>query len=161
MIGLRLRAPVFARALALLVLIAGVVFVSISYYRMRNNKPFRMRSEAAELSKQVVAVVEGYERRITKGDRLHILLRAARDITYSDGHHELEDVHLEVYPETGDRPDKISARRTISNEGNTLISFTGDVNIETRDRLMPNRSDRLRFSQRSGRGFGAARVRAR
>ncbi|HKQ52873.1 MAG TPA: hypothetical protein VJT74_10925, partial [Pyrinomonadaceae bacterium] len=49
----RARLPVVARVLALLALVAGLVYVGISYYRNRNNEPFRMRGEAPELSKQV------------------------------------------------------------------------------------------------------------
>ncbi|HVF42923.1 MAG TPA: LptA/OstA family protein, partial [Pyrinomonadaceae bacterium] len=49
--------------------------------------------------------------------------------------HQLENVHLEVYPDQGDRPDKISARQTLTNEDNTQFLFTGDVQIETRDSL--------------------------
>ncbi len=70
-----------------------------------------------------------------KGDRLWVMLKADRDIKYSDGHHQLENVYLEVYPDQGDRPDKISARQTLTNEDNTQFLFTGDVQIETRDNL--------------------------
>ncbi|HVF50635.1 MAG TPA: LPS export ABC transporter periplasmic protein LptC [Pyrinomonadaceae bacterium] len=134
-IGLRAGLPAFARVLALVALVAGLVFVGVSYYRLRNNKPFRLRSGAAELSKEVVGIIENYEQRVTDGNRLKLLLRSTRAITFSDGHRELENVHLEVYPETGDRPDKISSQRTITNEDNSLITFTGAVDIETRDRL--------------------------
>src|SRR5215210_3806148 len=105
-VGLRARLPLVARALALFVLIAGIIFVGISYYRLRNNEPFRMRGETPELSKTVTSVVEGYERRVTEGERLRLYVKAARDITYSDGHHELEEVHLEIYPPAGDKPDQ-------------------------------------------------------
>ncbi|HEX8473451.1 MAG TPA: LPS export ABC transporter periplasmic protein LptC [Pyrinomonadaceae bacterium] len=135
MIGWRTQLPVVGRVLAMAVLVAGIVFVGVSYYRHRNNKPFRLRGEAAQLSTEVVGVIENYERRVTKGDRLHILLRASREVRFSDGHHELENVHLEVYPDVGDHPDKITSQRTITNEDNSLISFNGDVNIETRDHL--------------------------
>ncbi|HEV2914329.1 MAG TPA: LPS export ABC transporter periplasmic protein LptC, partial [Pyrinomonadaceae bacterium] len=134
-VGWRARMPLVTRAVALFVIVAGIIFVGISYYRLRNNEPFRLRSEAPELSKQVTSVVEGYERRVTEGDRLRFLLRAARDITYADNHHELEDVHLEVYPPTGDKPDQITARRSIYDPEKGVVSFNGDVNIETRDQL--------------------------
>ncbi len=124
-IGLRAAAPKFGRVLALIAIFAGIVLVGVSYYRNRNNKVFRLLQRPAQLSTEVRGIVEGYERQITKGGRPHILLRASREITYTDGHHELEDVHLEVYPETGDRPNTITARRTISNEDNSLIAFTG------------------------------------
>ena len=91
---MRARAPLVARALAILILTAAVAFIAISYYRLRNNKPFRMRSEAPELSKEITGITEGYEQRVTKDDRLYLLLKASRDITYSDGHHELETVSV-------------------------------------------------------------------
>src|SRR5215210_9092925 len=131
----RARLPWITRVLALFVIVAGIIFVGISYYRSRNNKPFVMIPGAPELSKQVTSVVEGYERRVTEGDRLRILLRAARDITYADNHHELEDVHLEVYPPEGSKPDQITARRSIYDPEKGIISFKGDVNLETRDSL--------------------------
>ncbi|HEY0079918.1 MAG TPA: LPS export ABC transporter periplasmic protein LptC [Pyrinomonadaceae bacterium] len=134
-IGLRAGLPAIGRWVALVVLVAGFVFVGVSYYRSRNNKAFRMHPRAAELSKEVVGIVENYERRVMKGDRLQLLLRASRDVTFSDGHHELEDVHLEVYPENGDVPNKIDAQRTISNADNSQISFMGNVRVETRDHL--------------------------
>ncbi|HEX8118877.1 MAG TPA: LptA/OstA family protein, partial [Pyrinomonadaceae bacterium] len=67
--------------------------------------------------------------------RLWVMLKADRDVKYSDGHHQLENVYLEVYPDQGDRPDKISARQTLTDEENTQFLFTGDVQIETRDSL--------------------------
>src|SRR3990172_3018771 len=97
-IGLRARVPLFARVVAVILLAAGLIFVGISYYRLRNNKPFRLKSETPELSKEITGIIEGYEQRVTKGDRLYLLLKASRDITYSDGHHELENVSLNVYP---------------------------------------------------------------
>nr|MBA3768575.1 LPS export ABC transporter periplasmic protein LptC [Acidobacteriota bacterium] len=134
-LGWRARLPWITRVLAMAVVVAGIIFVGISYYRLRNNKPFVMIPGAPELSKQVTSVVEGYERRVMEGDRLRLLLRAARDITFADNHHELEDVHLEVYPLVGDKPDQITARRSIYDPEKGIISFAGDVNIETRDSL--------------------------
>src|SRR5918911_3841521 len=147
-VGLRARLPVVMRALALLILVAGIIFVGISYYRLRNNEPFRMWGKAPELSTKVVSVVEGYERRVTEGDRLRLLVKASRDITFDDGHHELEDVHLEAYPAEGDKPDQISARRSIYDEQQGLISFMGDVNIETRDALSA-KTEAIVYNQKS------------
>ncbi|HYG78875.1 MAG TPA: LPS export ABC transporter periplasmic protein LptC, partial [Pyrinomonadaceae bacterium] len=136
MIGLRAFAPKAVRVVALVLLAAGVGAVVISYLRLKDRPVFRLRSGPAQLSKEVVGVIDNFERREMKGDRLHVLLRATRDVAFSDGHHELENVHLEVYPEEGEHPDKIVARRTISNEDNTQFLFTGEVVIETRDRLV-------------------------
>jgi LPS export ABC transporter protein LptC len=168
-VGLRARLPLVTRVLALLILVAGIIFVAISYYRLRNNEPFRMKGETPELSKTVTSVVEGYERRVTEGERLRLYVKAARDITYSDGHHELEEVHLEIYPPVGDKPDQITAHRAIylpeateQNKGsvapdastatpasaNARIIFNGNVNIETRDALKV-KTEKLLYDQKA------------
>jgi LPS export ABC transporter protein LptC len=150
-IGWRARLPVVARVLALFVIVAGLIYVGISYYRNRNHVPFRMRGEAPELSKQVTSVIEGYERRVMDGERLRLLVRAARDITFSDNHHELEEVHLEVYPEKGEKPDQITAHRAIylpdeRDSSKARVWFTGDVNIETRDALTA-KTEKIAYDQ--------------
>ncbi|HKC65973.1 MAG TPA: LPS export ABC transporter periplasmic protein LptC, partial [Pyrinomonadaceae bacterium] len=150
-IGWRTRLPIIVRVLALVALVAGIIYVGISYYRNRNNEPFRMRGEAPELSNQVTGILEGYERRVMDGERLRILVRADRDITFSDNHHELEEVHLEIYPATGDKPDQITAHRAIYLPGGTdskdaRIWFAGDVQIETRDALKA-KTEKIEYDQ--------------
>ncbi len=135
---MRARAPLVVRAAALLVLIAALVFVAISYYRLRNNTPFRLKSETPELSKEITGIIEGYEQRMMKGDRLYLWIRAARDITFSDGHHELDQVNLSVYPSVGDKPDQISANKAIYDQANSILTFQGSVKIETKDALKVN-----------------------
>src|SRR3712207_5958419 len=120
-IGLRAFAPKAVRVAALVLLVAGVGAVVVSYLRLKDRPVFRLRSGPAQLSKEVVGVTDNFERREKKADRLYVLLRASRDVAFSDGHHELENVHLEVYPVQGEHPDKIVARRTISNEDNTQL----------------------------------------
>lgn len=130
-----IRMPKIARYLSVIVLIAGLLFVGISYYRSRKNRPFRLHPGSPQLSTQVVGILEGYERRETKGDREWLLLRAARDITYSDGHHELENSYLEVYRKDSDKPDTIKASRSITDDQNNRIWFYGNVNMQTHDGL--------------------------
>src|SRR6266581_5111071 len=134
-VDLRARVPAIARGLALLLLIGGAIFVGVSYYKMRNNTPFRLKSEAPALSKEITGIIDGYERRITKNDRLYLWLRAARDITYADGHHELETVNLQVFPPSGDKPDQITADRSLYDDKTGLIQFNGNVQVETHDAL--------------------------
>ena len=134
-IGLRARAPLVARATALLILVAALIFVAVSYYRLRNNKPFRLKSETPELSKEVVGITQGYEQRLMKDGRLYLWVKAARDVTFSDGHHELDQVGLSVYPPVGDKPDQISANKAIYDQKNSTITFLGSVKVETKDAL--------------------------
>lgn len=147
-VGLRARAPVVVRVGALLILVAAIVFVAISYYRLRNNKPFRLKSEAPELSKEIKGIIEGYEQRVMKEGRLYLWLRASRDITFSDDHHELEQVNLAVYPPVGDKPDQISANKAIYDPKSSVITFLGNVKVETRDALKVN-TESISYDQNS------------
>lgn len=134
-VDLRARVPAIARGLALFLLVGGAIFVGVSYYKMRNNQPFRLKSENPALSKEITGIINGYEQRITRNDRLYLWLRAARDVTYADGHHELEQVNLQVFPATGDKPDQIVSDRSIYDQKNGQLQFSGNVQIETHDAL--------------------------
>jgi LPS export ABC transporter protein LptC len=147
-VDLRARVPAIARGLALLLFIAGGIFVGVSYYKMRNNVPFRLKSEAPALSKEITGIINGYERRITKDDRLYLWLRAARDVSYADGHHELESVNLQVFPPEGDKPDQIISDRAIYDEKSGSGQFTGNVRIETHEALKV-KTDSLIYHQDS------------
>src|ERR1700752_1341333 len=134
-VDLRARVPAIARALALVLLVGGTIFLGVSYYKMRNNTRFVMRGENPALSKEITGIINGYEQRITKNDRLYLWLRAARDVTYADGHHELEQVNLQVFPPQGDKPDQITSDRAIYDEKQGEGQFTGNVQIETHEAL--------------------------
>jgi len=147
-VDLRARVPAIARGLALLLFVAGGIFVGVSYYKMRNNVPFRLKSEAPALSKEITGIINGYERRITKDDRLYLWLRAARDVSYADGHHELESVNLQIFPPASDKPDQIVSDRAIYDEKSGSGQFTGNVQIETHDSLKV-KTDSLIYHQDS------------
>lgn len=148
-IGLRAKVPVITRIVAFALLATGIAVVGVSYYKLRNVEKFKARPDKPELSKQVTAVVEGYEQRVTKNDRLYLLVKASRDITFSDGHHELENVSMAVYPPEGETPDQISATRAIYQPETNVLSFVGNVKIETKDKLKVN-TEALSFDQNSG-----------
>ena len=102
-LGLRARVPMITRLVAFALLVSGIALVAVSYYKLRNTEKFKPRSEKAELSKQVTGVVEGYEQRVTKNDRLYLLVKASRFVTFSDSHHELENINMAVYPPEGEK----------------------------------------------------------
>jgi lipopolysaccharide export system protein LptA len=147
-VDLRARFPAIARGLALFLFFGGAIFVGVSYYKMRNNVPFRLKSEKPALSKEIKGIINGYERRITKDNRLYLWLRAARDISYEDGHHELEQVNLQVFPPTGDKPDQIISDRAIYDETSGSGQFNGNVQIETHESLKV-KTDSLIYHQDS------------
>jgi len=148
-LGLRAKVPVITRIVAFTLLVSGIAVVAISYYRLRNTPKFRATSGEPELSKEVTGVVEGYEQRVTKNDRLYLLVKASRDVTFSDGHHELENINMAVYPPEGETPDQISASRGIYQPDKNILSFIGNVKIETKEKLKVS-TDSLFFDQNSG-----------
>ena len=148
-LGLRAKVPVITRIVAFTLLVSGLTVVGISYYKLRNTEKFRAKSEKPELSKEVKGVVEGYERRVTKNDRLWLLVKASRDVTFSDDHHELENVNMAVYPPEGETPDQISASRAIYQPTTEIISFVGNVGIETKEKLKVS-TEEIHFDQNTG-----------
>src|SRR4030095_32623 len=92
-------------------------------------------SESPALSKEITGIINGYEQRITKNDRLYLWLRAARDVTYADGHHELEQINAQIFPPTGDKPDQYLSDRAIYDQKKGLLQCNGNVQIEYHDGL--------------------------
>ena len=150
-LGLRAKVPVITRIVAFALLVSGLAVVGISYYKLRNAnaEKFKPKSEKPELSKEVTGVIEGYEHHVTKDDRLYLLVKASRDVTYSDGHHELENISMAVYPSEGETPDQISAARAIVQPESNVLSFIGNVKIETKEHLKVN-TEALSFDQNTG-----------
>src|SRR5215470_11014471 len=149
-LGVRAKVPMITRLVAFALLVSGIAVVAISYYKLRNVEKFKAKSEKAELSKDVTGVVEGYEQRVTtKEGRLWLLVKASRDITFSDGHHELENISMAVYPPEGETPDQISSAHAIYQPDSNVLSFIGNVKIETKEKLKVN-TDALSFDQNSG-----------
>src|ERR1043166_6172699 len=145
-VDLRARVPAIARGLALILLIAGAIFVSMSYYKMRHNTPFRLKSKNPELSKEITAITTGYEQKVTKNDKLYLWLRAARDVTYADGHHELEQINAQIFPPTGDKPDQIVSDRAMYDVKSGILQCNGNVQMERHDGLKV-KTDSFQFNQ--------------
>src|SRR5437764_6089445 len=121
-IGWRARLPMIVRVLALVLLAAGVIYIGVAYYKRRNVERFVMRGAQPELSRIETGRVYNYVRRIMDDDRLRMLLKADVDITFTDQHHELENVHLEVYPAEGNKPDQIDAQKSIYDPESNIVT---------------------------------------
>jgi lipopolysaccharide export system protein LptA len=140
LLELRARLPLIIRGLALLGLAVTLIFVVVGFYRARAKPDFHLKSELAKLSKDVMAVVNGYERRETEDGIAKYYIRADKATTFSDQHQELENVYLELYSEDGAQTDKISAAKGVyvpvaGDLKNFNAHFFGAVNIETHDGL--------------------------
>jgi LPS export ABC transporter protein LptC len=138
LLELRARLPLIVRILAIGGLAVTLLFVGVGFYRARTKPDFRLKSELAKLSKDVIGVVDGYERRETDEGIPKYYMKADRATTFADQHQELENVYLELY--SGEQTDKIAANKAVyvpvQNEPkNFNAHFFGAINIETHDGL--------------------------
>lgn len=150
--SLRFRAelPKYFRIGAIALLALTLVAVGIGYYRAKSNAEFRMLGFPTELSKDVVATVQGYERRESDGEVLKYYIKAGTATTFSDNHQELEDVYLQVFSEDGSA-DEITARKAVyipEENKNFTGYFAGDVAVASRDKLLL-KTEQITYSRSS------------
>jgi LPS export ABC transporter protein LptC/lipopolysaccharide transport protein LptA len=137
----RARLPQVFRFSAIFALGLAIIGVGIAFYLNYGKEEFRMKGlKELKLSDKAVAEVQNYERRETEGYQLKYLIKADKAITFEDNHQELENVLLQVFDQSGEKFDKITANKAIyiPDEKKPKIFttfFAGDVNIETRDNL--------------------------
>src|SRR4029078_7575660 len=131
----RAKLPMVMRIAAIAVMGATVLAIIVGFYRQRNNTGFRLKPEHTQLSKDVVAEVNGYERLETDGDVKKYYLKADHAKPFSDNHQERDNVYIEIYADGGG-VDKMSAQRAlyVPKEDKDFTAYlAGDVHIETRN----------------------------
>ncbi len=120
---------------SLVVLIVVVIFALLG----RRDPEFRMTGFPTSLSEEVVAVVDGYERKETDGETIKYYIKADRATTFSDNHQELENVFLQVFADDGQMSDTITAAKSVyvpEEQKNFTAYFAGDVVVQSRDGLI-------------------------
>lgn len=134
--------PLVLRYFALATLGFTILAVIVGYWQARGTRPVLIKAGQPQLSQEIEAIVNGYERRVTVNDKLQMFVKADREIKFTDGRHELENVFLEVHPENSDAPDRVRANKAVytpdgdgANPENYTINFLGKVHFETRDQL--------------------------
>ena len=134
----RANLPKYLRIGAAAALVLAIIAVGIAFYQSRNNQEFRLKSGDAQLSKDVLAEVNGYERTETEGDVKKYYIKADHAVTFADNHQELDNVFLQVFDDQGETSDQIKAQKAVyipEENKNFRAYFAGNVNIETRDAL--------------------------
>jgi lipopolysaccharide transport protein LptA/LPS export ABC transporter protein LptC len=135
---LRARLPKIFGGLAIVLLAASICAIVVSLVVSRSDPEFRMKGFPTSLSKDVVATIDGYERREMDGELTKYYVRADRAVSFADNHQELENVFLEVFSDDGATSDKISAEKAVyvpAENKNFTAYFAGAVNVDTRDKL--------------------------
>ncbi len=115
-----------------------VLVVVVGFYRARSVTPFKLRGEHTQLSTDVVAEVNGYERLETENGLSKYYIKAEHAKTFADNHQELENAYFEVYDKEGNPGEKMTANKVlyIPEENKNFTAYmNGDVNIESRDGL--------------------------
>lgn len=136
--ALRAKLPQYFRYGALGALGIVLLAVVVGFYRERSRSPFKLKSEHAQLSTDVVAEVNGYERLESDAGLSKYYIKADHAKTFSDNHQELENVYLETYDADGVSNNKMTAESAlyIPEEAKNFTAYLkGDVNIETREQL--------------------------
>ena len=134
---IRARLPKYVRFAALGLLGITVLAILVGFYRERNKTNFKLKPGTPQLSTEVIADVNGYERLETDGDIKKYYVKADHAKTFSDNHQELDNVYIEVYSPDG-ATDKLRANNALyvpEEDRNFTAYLKGDVNIQTRDAL--------------------------
>lgn len=135
---LRAKLPKIVRMAALTALAITILLILVGFYRERNKSQFRLKSEHTQLSTDVVARVNGYERLETDGEKPKYYIKADTATTFSDNHQELDNVFIQTYDDAGAAADKMTADKTLyvpEENKNFTAYMKGNVDITTRDAL--------------------------
>lgn len=140
----RARLPQYVRIAALAA--AGIVILAVvyGYFNARSKSPFKLRGEHTQLSTEVTAEVNNYERLESVDGVPKYLVRADFAKTFADNHQELSNVYIEVFDPAGGASDRLNAASAlyIPEENKNFTAYlSGNVNIDTRDRLNVKTSD--------------------
>jgi LPS export ABC transporter protein LptC len=135
---LRAKLPQYFRIAAIGGIAVAVCAVLVGFYRERSKSLFKLKPEHTQLSTDVVADVNGYERLETDGGIPKYYIKADAAKTFSDDHQELQNVYLETYDNDGVASDKMTAESALyipEKDKNFTAYLKGNVQIETGDAL--------------------------
>ena len=135
---LRARMPHYFRYGVIVALGCAILIVAAGFYNGRSRSAFRLKGEHTQLSKDVVAEVNGYERLETDAGVPKYYIKADHAKTFADNHQELENVYLEVFAADGLGKDVMSSETALyipEPDKNFTAYFKGNVDIRTRQDL--------------------------
>ncbi|CAN5390405.1 hypothetical protein BH10ACI3_BH10ACI3_09350 [soil metagenome] len=148
---LRAKLPQIFRVAAVTVLAVTLLIVIVGFYRGRTKTAFKLKSEHAQLSTDVVAEINNYERLETDAGVSKYYIKADYAKTFSDNHQELTNVYFEAYDKEGVEKDKMNADTALyipEEDKNFTAYLKGNVRIETRDALKV-KTENITYSKKS------------
>jgi lipopolysaccharide export system protein LptA len=134
---LREKIPAIGRIGSLLVLIIAIVVIVTAFIRARKQPLIGYEPGKPVLADKVVAITEGYQYIETDKNtgRKKLELRAAKDVTYEDGRHELEKIDLTAFDVEKNKSLRIVSDRGVYLRAQGQVTFSGKVNIKSSDGL--------------------------
>ncbi len=149
---LRAKLPQYFRFVAIGAIAVTIFAVVVGFYRERSKSPFKLRSEHTQLSTDVTADVNGYERLESDSGVSKYYIKADSAKTFSDNHQELENVYIETYDKDGVSNNKMTAESalyipeedksfTTYLKGNVQIQTAEDLKIKTNNIVYTKKSD--------------------
>ncbi len=128
--------PSTARIISLAVLLGVIILLITSFIKRGSQKPIPppKRGES-RLNEQVVAIMEGYRYVSNENGREKYRLLAARDTSYADGRHELEQIDLVARDKDGKEATEIKSDRGVYQPDQGKVTFTGNVRVTGTDGL--------------------------
>ena len=136
-------------SLAVLVSVAGMLVIAFIKRGSRLQPPPPLDRGISRLSEKVVAITEGYDYSRNENGKLQFRLMAARDISYADGHHELEKMTLITYDPNGSERGRIVADQAVYQPDKDEVTFNGHVAANDATGLEV-RSEALTYHRESG-----------
>ena len=147
---LRASLPTIARYSAIVVAGIVILIVAVAFFNGRRNNAFKIKGYLTELSTDVIAEINGYERLESDGTLAKYFVKADRARTFSDNHQEFENVYIKTFNDAGEPADQIVADQALyipEDDRKFTAYLKGSVSIETRDHLKI-RSDTITYSKK-------------
>lgn len=136
-----------ARVMSLLILASVIGVIVLGLVRgFRKPPPLRPPVNPPRLTEQVISITEGYDYIVTEGGVTKYRVKAARDVAYSDGRHEMEKLTLIAYAADGKERAQIVADRGVYRQAQGAAEFAGHVKL-TDDEGFELTSEVLRYDQ--------------
>ncbi len=148
---LRAKLPQVFRIVAIVLGACAVLAAIFGFYRGRSKPNFVLKPEHTQLSTNVIAEVNNYERLETDSGVSKYYIKADYAKTFSDNHQELENVYIEAYDKDGGSHDKMNADTVLyvpEQDKNFTAYLKGNVRIETRDALKV-KTNNLTYSKKN------------
>ena len=136
--------PTLLRIIGISGVAAACLAVIAGFYFSGSDGTFRSKDFPTALSKNVIGVIEGYDRKTSVDGVPKYSVKASKATTFDDNHQEFENVRLRLYKDGDeDRFDSIRSDRAVfipdeKDEDQFRIFFRGDVEIESEAQLRVN-----------------------